>query len=259
MMGGQGGYSVETWAIFIALGALVIGMALAFVINRLKLGDSATFIALLFTPLLLYGVASGKIQEFSAGSSGVSAKFREIAESKVTPVSEQIHPVEPEIIEKGSTAALLSTAQRLPRNKPAALSLQLGRSNYYSVAATTQYIEALTRVDSDLTVLIVDHDGKFVASAEAATALGYLKDPIQGQRLIDAIGSADTNYLKTLPGLVFESLSEKTTNSDALQRMRELNTKTMVVVDESGKPRGIVKRTDIVAHLLESLAMPSKN
>lgn len=256
-MGGQGGYSVETWAIFVALGALVIGMALAFVINRLKLGDSATFIALLFTPLLLYGVASGKIQEFSAGSSGVSAKFREIAESKVTPVSEQIHPVEPEIIEKGSTAALLSTAQRLPRNKPAALSLQLGRSNYYSVPATIQYIETLTRVDTELTVLIVDGNGKFVAMVEAATILGYLKDPAQGPQLIEAIGNGNISYLKMLPGFVFESLSEKTTNSDALQRMRELNTKTMVVVDDTGKPRGIVKRTDLVAHLLESLATPS--
>src|SRR5260370_8011536 len=100
MMGGQGGYSVETWAIFIALGALVIGMALAFVINRLKLGDSATFIALLFTPLLLYGVASGKIQEFSAGSSGVSAKFREIPESQSTPLSQHIHPMPPDTIPK---------------------------------------------------------------------------------------------------------------------------------------------------------------
>ena len=256
-MGGKGAYSLETWGIVAALGALVIGMALAYAINRLKIGDSVTFIALLFTPLLLYGIVSGKIQEFTAPG-GWGAKFREVAESKVTPVSEQIHPVEPEIIEKGPVAALAGTAQRLPRNKPAALSLQLGRTNYYSVSATTRYIEALTRVDSDLTMLIVDHDGKFVASAEAATALGYLKDPAEGERLIDAIGSADTNYLKTLPGLVFESLSEKTTNSDALQRMRELNTKTMVVVDDSGKPRGIVKRTDIVAHLLESLATPSK-
>jgi hypothetical protein len=258
MMGGQGGYSAETWAIFIALGALVIGMALAFVINRLKLGDSATFIALLFTPLLLYGVASGKIQEFSAGSSGVSAKFREIAESKVTPVSEQIHPVEPEIVEKASPSVLLTAAQRLPKNKPAALSLQLGRSNYYSVPATIQYIETLIRVDSELTVLIVDGNGKFVAMAEAATVLGYLKDPAQGLQLIDAIGNGSINYLKMLPGLVFESLSEKTTNSDALGEMRKLNTKTMVVVDDTGKPRGIVKRADIVANLLESLATPSK-
>src|SRR5260370_3263088 len=98
MMGGQGGYSVETWAIFIALGALVIGMALAFVINRLKLGDSATFIALLFTPLLLYGVASGKIQEFSAGSSRVTPNFRDISESKVKPPPDPIPPVQTTIL-----------------------------------------------------------------------------------------------------------------------------------------------------------------
>jgi CBS domain-containing protein len=134
----------------------------------------------------------------------------------------------------------------------------VGRTNYYTVDATRQYIETLTRVDSELTVLIVDGNGKFVAMAEAATVLGYLKDPAQGQQLIDAIGNGNINYLKTLPGLVFESLSEKATNSDALQKMRELNTKTMAVVDDSGKPRGIVKRSDIVAHLLESLATPSK-
>jgi hypothetical protein len=92
-MGDKGAYSLETSAILVAFGALVVGMALAVVLNRLKIGDSATFIALLFTPLLLYGIVSGKIQEFSAGSGGVTAKFREVAESKVTPVTEQIHAV----------------------------------------------------------------------------------------------------------------------------------------------------------------------
>jgi hypothetical protein len=195
-MSDKASFSPETWAILAAGGALVIGIILAFAINRLKIGDSATFIALLLTPLLIYGILSGKVQEFSAPG-GWGAKFREVAESKVTPATELIHPIEPEIVAKGSVTALASTVQRLPRNKPTALSLQLGRTDY-SASATDQYIEALTRVDSDLTVLIVDRDGKFVAMAEAETLLRYLRDSTQGDRLIGAIGSADVNYLKTL-------------------------------------------------------------
>src|SRR4030088_1040751 len=70
-------------AIWLAIGAFVLAFAIAFAINRMKFGDSVTLIALLLTPLIVYGVASGKIQEFSAPG-GWGAKFREAAQATVT-------------------------------------------------------------------------------------------------------------------------------------------------------------------------------
>ena len=46
-------------AVLLAGGAFFLAFAVAFAINRMKVGDSATFIALLLTPLLVYGVAIG--------------------------------------------------------------------------------------------------------------------------------------------------------------------------------------------------------
>ena len=71
-------------AVLLAGGAFVLAFAVALAISRMTVGDSATFIALLLTPLLVYGVASGKIQEFSAPG-GWGAKFREAAQATVTP------------------------------------------------------------------------------------------------------------------------------------------------------------------------------
>ena len=43
------------------------------------------------------------------------------------------------------------------------------------------------------------------------------------------------------------------TNADALRAMKELNIRTMTVVDENNKAVAIVRRDEIVAHLFEEL------
>src|SRR5438552_4587118 len=73
-------------AILLAAGAFILAFVVAFAINRMKFGDSATFVALLLTPMVVYGVASGKIQEFSAPG-GWGAKFRDAAQAAVTPTA----------------------------------------------------------------------------------------------------------------------------------------------------------------------------
>ena len=58
--------AIQMQAILVAGGVFVLGLILAVAINRMKLGDSATLITLLLTPLLAYLIASGKLQEFTA-------------------------------------------------------------------------------------------------------------------------------------------------------------------------------------------------
>ena len=77
-------------AIYLTIGVFVGGVALAALIKMLKIGDSTTFIALLLTPLIVYGVASGKVQEFTAPG-GWGAKFQEVAHEAVSTAVSQLN------------------------------------------------------------------------------------------------------------------------------------------------------------------------
>jgi hypothetical protein len=72
--------AAEKRGIGAALAVLVVGIFLAYV----KIGESATLIALLLVPLVVYGIASGRIQEFSAPG-GWAAKFRDAVKEKIDP------------------------------------------------------------------------------------------------------------------------------------------------------------------------------
>lgn len=57
--------------------ALVISVLTVVTLDALEISDSATVIALLLLPVLVFGVVSGKIQEFT-GPGGWGAKFAEL-------------------------------------------------------------------------------------------------------------------------------------------------------------------------------------
>jgi hypothetical protein len=60
-----------------AAAALVISVLTVVTLDALEISDSATVIALLLLPLLVFGVVSGKIQELT-GPGGWGAKFAEL-------------------------------------------------------------------------------------------------------------------------------------------------------------------------------------
>src|SRR6266576_6584205 len=153
-------------AILLAAGAFILAFVVAFAINRMKFGDSATFVALLLTPMVVYGVASGKIQEFSAPG-GWGAKFREAAQAKVAVTTSNLMPLSDavrqlDVIEKGGLSELQTLGPQLQKDKPIALSFQLGQQNYV-VDIAIKYIEFLLLSDNEMAVLIVDANHHFVA------------------------------------------------------------------------------------------------
>jgi CBS domain len=244
-------------AVLLAGGAFVLAFAVALAISRMTVGDSATFIALLLTPLLVYGVASGKIQEFSAPG-GWGAKFREAAQATVTPtgltsLNEAIQRFD--VIEKGGLAQLEGLGQRLQRDKPIALSFQLGQQNY-DVDTAIKYIEFLLLADSEMTVLILDSNHHFVAMTEGTTMLTLLRN--QGPQIKSALAIGNKDFFVTLPGFHTNSIKATDSNAVALEKMRQQNARFIVVVDDQGTPTGVVKRDDIVSRLLDKLATPDK-
>jgi hypothetical protein len=245
-------------AVGLAAGAFVAAFLVAIVIHRMKIGDSATFIALLLTPMIVYGVASGKIQEFSAPG-GWGAKFREAAQAAVTPtaITTPLSAVvqQFEIIQKGGLAELQGLGPKLRKDKPIALSFQLGQQNY-DVDIATKYVEFLLLTDRDMMVLILDPSRHFVAMTEGTTMLTLLRN--QGLPISNALARSDKNFFVTLPGFHTNSIKATDSNATALEKMRQQNARAIVVVDDQGMPTGVVKRDDIVSRLLEKLATPDK-
>jgi hypothetical protein len=245
-------------AIWLAAGAFAAAFVIAVIINKAKLGDSATFIALLLTPMIVYGVASGKLQEFSAPG-GWGAKFREAAQAIVTPtaLTTPLNDVlqKFDIIEKGGLSELQGLGARLQKDKPIALSFQLGQQRYDADVAI-KYIQFLLLTDRNMTVLILDADRHFVAMTEGQTMLTLLQN--QGQRITGALANNERNYFTTLPGFHTNSIKATDSNAIALEKMRQQNARAIVVVDDKATPTGVVKFDDIVARLLEKLATPDK-
>jgi hypothetical protein len=244
--------------VWLAVYAFAAAFVVAAIIRWLKIGDSATFIALLLTPMIVYGVASGKIQEFSAPG-GWGAKFREAAQAAVTPtaITTPLNDVvqQFEIIQKGGLAELQGLGARLQKDKPIALSFQLGQQNY-DVDIASKYIEFLLLSDRDMMVLILDPARHFVAMTEGTTMLTLLKN--QGQQITRALASSDKNFFVNLPGFHTNSIKASDSNAVALEKMRLQNARAIVVVDGQGTPTGVVKRDDVVSSLLEKLATPDK-
>lgn len=246
--------SKDATAIYIAVGIFGAGILLALVFHGFGLKDPATtLMALLLIPLVAYGIASGKITEFS-GPGGINAKFQaaakqniEVAATSLTDSKNQLQKVE-----KKSSHELKEIISKLEKGRPVALTLRFGKANYYERSVVEQYVRDLLEFDSEMVIVIVrDSNDEFIAMIDANSFLALSRS--DEQQLINAVGDGNINYLKESPLFLFEGILDHRTNADALRKMAALNTKTLVVLNDQKQPHAIVKRDDIVAQILERL------
>jgi hypothetical protein len=244
-------------ALVIAAAVLVVGLLLAYAIKRFSLGDSVTLIALMIIPLLAYGVVSGDISEFT-GPGGWGAKFREEAKRTIEPIPLTTSIVEGEFVAKGDDVQLENVDKKLQPGKPVALTLQLNRGSYYQPPVIAQYIRVLSQHDPDMSVVVIDQDGKYVASAKGNVLLAVLQDPEQTSAFMSALRGSSPAAILSVGGFSDKSISDKATNVEALQKMQAENTPRLVAVTATGMPEGIVVRDMIVTRLLVELAPEEK-
>ena len=123
-----------------------------------------------------------------------------------------------------------------------------------------KYFEELRLIDPNMVVIFCDTHDRFVCMIEGGTFLELLNS--KKQKLINAVNSGDIDYLRQInserqgTAIIFKALPKSMTNADALRAMKELNIKTMTVVDENNKAVAIVRRDEIVAHMFEELTVP---
>jgi hypothetical protein len=241
----------------LAIAILVLAVAFAVANKRYKVVNQSTFIALLVLPLLVLGVTSGAIQEFTAPG-GVGAKFRDFARDKVSK-SALKSPSAYELaslIAKNQPEPNSSYFDNLVDGQPIFLTLALGNT-YYTVQGLIDWINVIMQKDKDLLVVFLDRNNKFLAMADPYKLLLSLHDQAKGQNLIDAIKGGVALPKMPENELVFESLQEDTSNAQALQTMVKNNLRAMVVVDKDNRPKFIAERDKIVAQLVTELAAAS--
>lgn len=241
-------------AIYCAAAIFAAGTALVLIFNGLGFKESATaIVTILVIPLLAYAVLSGKISEFSAPG-GFSAKFKAATQQNIDSASTKLSDRKKQLltIEKGTAADLKTVISQTKKGEPIALILRFGRADYYQAQVTETYLDHLRDLDPELIVIVVDDiSNEFVAMIDASSFLSLSRE--EEQALVNAIGDRKLNFLRQFPQFRFKAISEGQTNAEALRLMNAENTKTLVVLDPHNKPTAVIKREDIVAHIIEKL------
>jgi hypothetical protein len=245
---------IDTPALWLALGVFVVAVVVAWVLRRFQITDGVGFVTVVILPLAAYGVASGYVAKITIPG-GWAAEFRQIAAAKITPtpLAEAVEDLS--IIEKGGIDAIRGYRESLEPGKPIAISLTLGRQGYYSQTAIAEYIRAFLTLDSGLTVIFVDQaTGQFVASSNANSVLAAVEVEGGEQPFIWALESSDLDALRKLVILTTATVTETTSNADALKAMVADGVDSIVKINAGGTPIGLVRRDEIVSRLMITLA-----
>jgi hypothetical protein len=236
----------------LALGAIWLAR------NELGLTDSAILIALLILPLLLYGVASGRLTEFS-GPGGWGAKFREAAQQPVdlslTPVD--LNNTDVDTIRKSTHRELQDWLRqgRIREGRPLIMTMTLGQGTY-AIEALRRYLHDLSQFPTFKFVVVVDAQGRLVGYVPPRTLKRALEfSPAAIESLIAAINTRDEAAVREFPGMLTERISRRTTNAEALEEMEKLGVDALVVVDEAtARVIAVVDRDHILSRMISALA-----
>jgi len=228
--------------------------------NRMGIGDSVTLITLLVIPLLLYGIVSGRLTEFS-GPGGWGAKFREAARQPVDISRGPVDLEQIDTIQKENYPALQEKIRRreIREGKPIILTMKLGSASY-DAEIVVDYLRDLAHFPNFKFVIMVDDRNRFAAYIPAGALirandlqLADLPD------LINAVRSGNRDAVSAVPGVLTECITTRTSNAEALRTMERLGLDAIPVVDEDTKQvRAIADRDRILGRMLLALTGADK-
>lgn len=235
--------------LFLMLGFLVLWL----VKSVMEVEGDAVFISLLFIPLLVYVIISGKLEELK-GPGGLEAKFAKAAGESVSIASEQIKGSvdEMQVIAKGSRRFLEIKQQEIDETKPIVMSLELGKS-FYHREDVLGYLDVFNQFRNFKFIVFVDDNQQFLAYMQSWTLKGLLSQIELGNEFISTINEGRLFELFRYPGLVRKVINTQSTNAEALREMMSQNLEALVVTDENNKLVGVVEREQILSRMMLSL------
>jgi len=217
--------------------------------------------------VLVYGVASGRLTEFT-GPGGWGAKFHEVAASTIDADKLDLTDTEMQNIPKMGLLEIERKVQSIAPGKPIVLSLTLGRG-YYNVDTLRTYVQSLMRFPTFRFVVFLAADGT-LASYMPPQTLSALLAPVSpppvpappapsgsGVDLVAAVNTGDYARVSGYIGMFTKTISVKASNWEALEAMESVGLDAIVVVDESRIPRGVAERGRIMSRLMAALAKSS--
>ena len=230
--------------------------------RQLDISDSPTLIALLVLPLVLYGVISGRLTEFT-GPGGWGAKFREAAQQ---PVDLSLAPIdltntEIDTLRKSGERELQNRLDQglLRESRPLVLTLTLGQGGY-DASALESYLRELSRFANFRFVAFADAQNRLVGYVPHGTlARALVSTPGAITELLAAVHRADAPAVRAFRGMITESISRRTTNAEALQAMDRLGVDALMVTDENtGTVLGLVDRERILSRMVAALVQAAR-
>jgi len=237
---------------------LFLGLAVTGIwVTKTQLGitDSATLIALLIIPLLLYGIASGRLTEFS-GPGGWGAKFaRQTVDLSQVPVDLK-NDQQIETIRKENYRVLQDQIRQgnIHEGPPIILTMTMGAETYNAMSLN-DYLRDLSHFPNFKFVIIVDKNDRLVAYVPArvlkrANDLNLSDFPT----LITAVNNNNPMALLKVAGVLTEPITTRTTNAEALRTMEKYDLDAIPAVAENTRTvQAIVERNRILNRMLLAL------
>lgn len=180
--------SKEIRAIWLSVLFLVLGCLVLWLVKSVMgVEGDAVFVSLLFIPLLVYVIISGKLEELK-GPGGLEAKFAKAAGESVSVASEEVKPSveEMQIVFKESVRLLERKQREIDETKPIVMILELGKSGYYEREAVLRYLEVLSQFRNFKFIIFVDNNQRFLAYMPSWALKGLLsKQELGGIYLCD--------------------------------------------------------------------------
>lgn len=222
--------------------------------NKFGIIDSVIVVALLVVPLLLYGIVSGRLTEFS-GPGGWGAKFREAARQPVDTSLEPIDLEQVNTVEKENYNLFHEQIRRkdIQEGKPVILTMIMGK-NKYNTQSWSDYLRDLSNYPNfKLTIIRDDNNGlvAYIPVPRLKRASELQTDDFKA--LIDAINRGDKASLLTIPGVFTRTMPPRTTNANALRTMEKYGLEAIPVVDKDNRVLAIADRERILSHMILAL------
>lgn len=245
----------ELKAIGISLLFLILGFAVVWFTKAVvKIEGNAVYVSLLFIPVLVYVIISGRLKELK-GPGGLEARFSEAASQAIKPASETIEPSveEMQIIAKEGMRALQRKKPDIDETRPIVMTMVLGKGPYYDWQAVTQYMNFLAQYRNFKFVVFLDDKERFVAYMPSWAFKGLISLPELADEFINVINEGRVQDLYRYPGVEKETISTKSSNVQALRQMTTENLEALVVIDEDRKLKGVVEREQVISKLMLTL------
>jgi hypothetical protein len=261
--------AVEQDAVIAAALFLLLGFLLALLVKTVVDVQADLLLTLvIFLPLLVYLILSGKIANFAAGGVNftlvVPLNEVSIPNSEGDRLAGQVAPDSGAVTQHRKHSEWCS-AQSFTNSvpQPVYLTLKLGgctsalgeHGGRYSLEDVRRWVQEDTAGGNFKYVIVVNDAGAFHAAIDSL-AVAKLLASDEGSAFVDTInnGSLDREEGSVFRGVTFDAMPDSATNIEALQEMERQELDALVVTDSDSRIKGVLSREQVLSSMMLALA-----